>query len=108
MTDTCRICQRLAVDDLPVCASCLDAGAWIRISHGAVEIGRHCWHAVVEIARSGGAVDRWTDGPHDSVTARAKASARVDDEIGRYSGDWLFEISDLATPNAAPTFRSPA
>jgi hypothetical protein len=42
------------------------------------------------------------------VTARAKASARVDDEIGRYSGDWLFEISDLATPNAAPTFRSPA
>lgn len=92
MDNACRICRRPAVNGTPVCAACLDAGAWIQITHGAEERKPGQFWAVTSI--SVGQKRRcFTAGPHGRERASEIAAAEARREADCYSGDWLIEIT---------------
>lgn len=101
-TSTCRICQRQVSAGAPVCAACLDAGAWVRISHGAEERRPGQWWATVTKRTSPTSVTRSACGPYDREQALEIAATEARLEAARYSGDWLVEVeADTATQVAA-------
>jgi hypothetical protein len=105
----CRLCQHPGapvVIGTPVCAVCLDAGAWVQLTCEIEERRPGQWWAVMTKRCSPAKATRYVSGPHDREQALEIAASEARLEAARYSGDWLVEIVELRAKAAAPA-RAP-
>lgn len=92
----CRGCRRpgsTTVAGTTACARCLDAGAWIRFTHGAEEQRPGVWLAVLTTQTSPDSPGRRkTRGPYGRQEAIEVAADIAHDEAERHTGHWAIEI----------------
>lgn len=89
----CRRPGSTAVAGAPVCARCLDAGAWIRFTHGAEEQRPGVWLAVLTTQTSPDSPGRRkTRGPYGRQEAIEVAADIAHAEAEHHTGDWVIEI----------------